>query len=162
MFRNLSFASGALKSSKNALQGSPWWSRGWVSGLPVQGVWVRTLVRELRSHMPCVHPKTSKQKLCILFYLLVQEVGCGNDGDSILQSRLCVWTLSCVWFFATPWTIALHAPLSMGFSRQEYFCGLPFPSPGDLPDPGIKSRSPTLQADSLPSELPGKYSDFKA
>ena len=46
--------------------------------------------------------------------------------------------------------------LSMEFSRQEYWSGLPFPSPGDLPDPGIEPRSPTLQADSLPSEPPGK------
>ena len=49
-----------------------------------------------------------------------------------------------------------QAPLSVGFSRQEYWCGLPFPSPGDLPNPGIKPRSPALQADSLPSEPPGK------
>ena len=48
-----------------------------------------------------------------------------------------------------------QAPPSMGFSRQEYWSGLPFPSPGDLPDPGIKPRSPTLQADALPSELKG-------
>ena len=46
--------------------------------------------------------------------------------------------------FATPWTVARQAPLSMGFSRQEYWSGLPFPSPGDLPDPGIKSLSPVL------------------
>ena len=54
---------------------------------------------------------------------------------------------------ATPWTVAHQAPLSMGFSRQEYWSGLPFPSPGDLPDPGIESWSPALQADSLPTEL---------
>ena len=59
-------------------------------------------------------------------------------------------------FFATPWTVAHQAPLSMGFSRQEYWIGLPFPSPGDLPDPGTESGSPALQADSLPSEQPGK------
>ena len=53
----------------------------------------------------------------------------------------------------TPWTVALQAPLSMGFSRQEYWSGLLFPSPGDLPDPGIKSGSPALQADSFPIEL---------
>ena len=47
------------------------------------------------------------------------------------------------------WTVAHQAPPSMGFSRQEYWCGLPFPSPGDLPDPGIEPRSPTLQADAL-------------
>ena len=54
---------------------------------------------------------------------------------------------------ATPWTVAHQAPLSMGFSRQEYWSGLPFPSPEDLPDPRIKPRSPVLQADSLPTEL---------
>ena len=57
---------------------------------------------------------------------------------------------------ATPWTVAHQAPLSMGFSRQEYWSGLPFPSPGDLPDPGIEPGSPELQADSLPTELRGK------
>ena len=56
----------------------------------------------------------------------------------------------------TSWTVAHWAPLSMKFSRQEYWSGLPFPSPGDLPDPGIQPGSPALQADSLPSEPPGK------
>ena len=56
----------------------------------------------------------------------------------------------------TPWTIARQAPLSMVFSRQEYWSGLPFPSPGNLPDPGIKPGSPALQADSLLTELQGK------
>ena len=51
-----------------------------------------------------------------------------------------------------PWTVAHQGPLSMEFSRQEYWSGLPFPSPGDLPDPGIEPRSPALQVDSLPSE----------
>ena len=59
----------------------------------------------------------------------------------------------------TPWTVACQAPLSMGFSRQEYWSGLPFPSPGDLPDPGIEPGSPALQADSLPTNLWGKPSD---
>ena len=58
--------------------------------------------------------------------------------------------LSHVQLFATPWTVAHQAPLSMAFSRQEYWSGLPFPSPGDLPDPGIKLASLTLQVDSLP------------
>ena len=58
--------------------------------------------------------------------------------------------------FASPWTVTLQAPLSMSFPRQEYWSGLPFPSLGDLPDPGIKPRSPALQADSLPTELQGK------
>ena len=55
---------------------------------------------------------------------------------------------------ATPWTLASQVPLPMGFSRQEYWSGLPFPSPGDLLDPGIEPRSPTLQADALATELP--------
>ena len=58
--------------------------------------------------------------------------------------------------FVTPWTVAYQAPLSRGFSRQEYWSGLPFPSPGDLPNPGIESGSSVLQADTLPSEPPGK------
>ena len=64
--------------------------------------------------------------------------------------------LSHVQHFATPWTVAYQAPQSMEFSRQEYWSGLPFPSPGDLPNPGIEPGSPTLQADTLPSEPPGK------
>ena len=55
-----------------------------------------------------------------------------------------------------PQTVACQAPLSMGFSRQEYWSGLPFPSPEDLPDPGIESGSPVLQADSLSFELQGR------
>ena len=56
----------------------------------------------------------------------------------------------------TPWTVALQAALSMGFSRQEYWSGLPCPPAGDLPDPGIKPTSPALQVDSLPAEPQGK------
>ena len=62
----------------------------------------------------------------------------------------------CVQLFETSWTVALQAPPSVGFSRQEYSSGLPVPSPGDLPDPGIEPRSPELQADALTSEPPGK------
>ena len=69
-------------------------------------------------------------------------VGCG--GGLVAKSRPTL---------ATPWTVARQAPLSMRFSRQEYWSGLPFPSPGDLPDPGIKPGYPALQADSFPTEL---------
>ena len=56
----------------------------------------------------------------------------------------------------TPWTVAHQVPLSMGFPRQEYWSGLPFPYPGDLPDPGIEPRSSALQAVSVLIEPPGK------
>ena len=65
-----------------------------------------------------------------------------------------VKSLSRVRLFATPWTVAYQTPPSMGFSRQEYWSGLAFPSLGDLPDPGIEPGSPTLQADALTSEPP--------
>ena len=64
--------------------------------------------------------------------------------------------LSRVRLFATPWTVAYQAPQSMEFSRRDYWSGLPFPSSGDLPNPGIEPRSPVPQADALPSEPPGK------
>ena len=65
-----------------------------------------------------------------------------------------VKSLSRVRLIATPWTVAHQAPLSMRFSRQEYWSGVPFPSPGDLPNPGIGPRSPTLWAYALTSEPP--------
>ena len=69
-----------------------------------------------------------------------------------MYMKVKVKSLSHVLLFATPWTAAYQAPPSMGFSRQEYWSAVPFPSPGDLPDPGIKPRSPTLQAE--PPEKP--------
>ena len=72
------------------------------------------------------------------------------------KERKKVKSLSHVQLFATPWIVAYQAPPSLGFSRQEYWSGLPFPSPGHLPDPGIEPRSPALQADALTSEPPGK------
>ena len=72
---------------------------------------------------------------------------------------LCI--LSPVQLFATSWTVACQAPLSMEFSRQEYWSGWPFPSPGDLPNPGIKPVSPALQAGALPPEPSGKPFNHK-
>ena len=70
-----------------------------------------------------------------------------------------VKSLSRVRLFVTPWTVAYQTPPSMGFSRQEYWSGLPFPPPGDLPNPGIEPRSLALQVDALLSDPPGKQSD---
>ena len=68
--------------------------------------------------------------------------------------------LSRVLLFPTPWTVAYHVPPSMGFSRLEYWSGLPFPSQGDLSDSEIKPRSPALEADALASEPPGKHHEL--
>ena len=74
-----------------------------------------------------------------------------------LYKMFCVvQSLSPVWLFATPWTVARQTPLSMGFPRQEHWNGLPFPSPGDLPNPGIELLCPALADGFFTTELPGK------
>ena len=80
-------------------------------------------------------------------------------GNNFPDLCVCVQSLSCVQLFATPWTIACQAPLSMGFFRQEYWSGLPFPPPGDLPNPGIELVSlvsPVLAGGFFTTEIPGK------
>ena len=86
---------------------------------------------------------------------LSNPMDCSPPGSSVhgtLQARVLEWGAI---------AFSNQAPLSMGFSRQGYWNGLPFPFPGDLPDPGIKPGSPALQADSLPTELPGKSLSIK-
>ena len=78
--------------------------------------------------------------------------------SSFFHGRAQLW--SCVWLIATPWTLALQDPLSTGFTRQEYWSGLSFPSPGDLPNTGIKPTCPTLAAGFSTSEPPGKDPSF--
>ena len=84
------------------------------------------------------------------------------SADNMTNKGLVVKSLSRIRLFATPWTVAYQAPQSMEFSRQEYWSGLPFPSPGDIPEPGIEPRSPTFQADTLTSEPPGKPDNSKS
>ena len=91
----------------------------------------------------------------ILQAITLEWVAISFSNDE--SEKIKVKSLSHVRLFVTPWTVAYEAPPSMGFSRQECWSGLPFPSPGDLPDPGIEPRSPALQADALPSEPPGKH-----
>ena len=92
----------------------------------------------------------------MLWFTFFMSFSSLNNSMGLLTLLCEVKLLSHVWLLATPWTVAYQAPPSMGFSRQEYWSGLPFASPGDLPDPGIEPRSPTLQADTLTSEPPGK------
>ena len=84
------------------------------------------------------------------------EADVKTHPSSISPVKVKVKSLSCVRLFVTPWTATHQAPPSMGFSRQEYWSGVPFPFPGDLPHPGIELRSPELQADTLTSEPRGK------
>ena len=91
----------------------------------------------------------------IVIYMCVCVCVCVCIHIYIYIVKVKLKLLSHVRLFATPWTVAYQAPPSVGFSRQEYWSGLPFPSPGDLPNPGIEPGSPALQADALPSEPPG-------
>ena len=79
----------------------------------------------------------------------------GGGGEKVLVAQLCPTLCDLMGYFVTPWIAAHQAPLSMEFSRQEYWSGVPFPSPGDLPDLGIEPWSPVLQVNSLPFEPPG-------
>ena len=92
-----------------------------------------------------------------VFLLLSCKVLC-VFCEQFSYQKVKVKSLSHVWLFAIPWTVAHQAPPSMGFSKQEYWSGLPYASPGDLPDPGTEPGSPALQTDALPSEPPGKPS----
>ena len=87
---------------------------------------------------------------------IYKEVPASSALQGPFYSYSMGWPFIHHWLFATPWTIAHQAPQSMEFSRQEYWSGLPFPSPGNLLKPGIKSRPPALQADFLLTEVPGK------
>ena len=85
---------------------------------------------------------TGSEKLWVTNYLKINYLPIQNIKYK--QAEKSSWVLSHVWFFVTPWTVARQAPLSMGFSRQECWSGLPFPPAGDLPEPGIERASPAL------------------
>ena len=103
------------------------------------GMWDLSSLTRDQTHTPCIGRQSLTGHLCVAFGKCAESVSCSVVSNS-----------------AIPWTVAHQGPLSMGFSRQEYWSGLLFPSLGDLPDQGIELRSPAFQADSLPSELPGK------
>ena len=122
----------------------------------IRGLWlleVGSLARKLFCQLECspqsclINPRRWGE--CKHEWVYTQV---GGSTDDFVCRWKWNWSRSVVSDFATPWTIANQAPPSMGFSRQECWSGLPFPSPGDLPDPGIEPGSPALQADALPSE----------
>ena len=133
----------------------------------------RILVRNLRLNLKRYAAAAAKSlQSCLTLCDPRDSSPPGSPVPGILQARTLEWvaisfsnawewkvkvkSLSRVRLLATPWTAAYQAPPSMEFSRQEYWSGVPFPSPRDLPNPGIKPRSPALQADALTSEPPGK------
>ena len=87
---------------------------------------------------------------------MTESLCCTSETITTLLINYKVKSLSCVQLFATPWTVAYQVPPSIGFSRQGYWSGLPSPSQGDLPNPGMEPGSSALQIDALPSEPPGK------
>ena len=101
---------------------------------------------------------------CCSFYKFVGDISCKQSFSHyysfILILSYCGLSHSVMSDSATPGTVTYQDLLSMGFSRQEHWSGLPFPSPGDLPNPGIESRSPALQADALTSDQQGSLSCY--
>ena len=125
-----------------------------------QAVWIKAFNQDsLRTGLTT---RWELQKLCgtAVKFRSVGPVGTGSNPSSVTYSSVCTAAstkaIQLCLTLCDPRTIAHQAPLSMGFSRQEYWGGLPFPSPGDLPNLGIEPRSSALQADSLTSEPPGK------
>ena len=117
--------------------------------------WVRWKEKEMEGSW-----RQRKQNLCgrWLHWVTVMRGLWSMRGFVVIV----VWSISRIWLFVPPWTVACQAPLSMEFSRQEYWSGLPFPSPGDLHDPGIKPTSPALTGRFFTTESPGKpMKDFR-
>ena len=147
---------GRLQSMK-----SQSWTR--MSDFPL--LWVKVSIISINE--PLLVPDWSKWKCQDTSSFHVHELKWATyKFIELLDSLLIDWQMChnvnnsnyivCASSMETPWTVAHQAPLSMEFSRQEYWSGQSFPFPGDLPDPGFEPRSPALQADSLPSEPPGK------
>ena len=140
--------------------------------LPVQGTWVQSLVWEDSTCLGETKPVHYNYWACVLQLLKLGSLEpvlhkrnqcsekpmiCNKEKPLLTTKEVSkCWSLSRAQLFAAPWTAAHQAPLSMRFSRQGYWSRLPFPSPGDLPNPGIEPGSPALQVDSLPTELQGK------
>ena len=130
----------------------------WVGKIPWGGKWQPTPV-----FLPEENPWTKNPRAGRATVQRVTKSQRWVNSWAWAQYYMCMYwseakwkSLSRVWLFVTPWMVAYQAPLSTGFSRQEYWSGLPFPSPGDLPNPGIEPVSPALQTDTLLSEPPGK------
>ena len=126
--------------------------------LPPLSSWASLCISTLTGQGACQGHKSRRIRIALTWRRGSSEVRWAAGLYQACSTRFChsqAPSLSWVQLLATPWTAAHQAPLSMGFPRQEYRSGLPFPSPGDLSEPGMEPRSLALQADSLPSEPPG-------
>ena len=146
--------------------------RGWVSGINPSLTFFTLLCSSPHSQSSTghfsfeAHHNSTLGLLTACFPLVISPILKASDTvhvpmiskhEALPQVKVKVKSLSRVRLLATPWTVAYQAPPSMGFSRQEYWSGLPFPSLEDLPNPGIETGSSALYVDALPSEPPGKY-----
>ena len=125
------------------------------SALPGTSPAVTNTIHLQRHNKPMYHRKHRRIETHHLKTHVAPEMWLSSTSKYLLKLYEVKWkcqSLSCVPLFVTPWTIAHQALLSMELSRQEYWSRLPFPSPGDLPNPGTEFRSPALQGDSLPFE----------
>ena len=149
------FGSGRWESSFNSLLLNIWFSEHVLSFFSLTRVVFLSQFNHssgVQSRQSAAHSRGSREQGCggCPFSLLLASLACPLPGPSLQPALLLhAQSLSRVQLFATPWTIPHQAPLSMGFPRQEYWSGLPFPSPGDLPNPGIGPMSPVWQTSSL-------------
>ena len=136
----------------------PWNPSCQTTASPITGMWTLAALSLLNSFRPFSTGSLSP----VLKYGDVSPTLKQRNPSFLLQFffGICVLSHFSQSDSATHWTVACQAPLSMEFSRWEYWSGLPFPSPGDLPNPGVKPESPVLQADSLPTGPPGKPSQW--
>ena len=113
----------------------------------------RKYIINIHSHR---RPQGDSYVKLISLYLILSHLLCTVKSPNYWYRAHVLSHFSCVWLFATPWMVICQAPLSMGFPRQGYWSGLPFPPPGDLPDPGIEPMSPALSGGFFTTEPPRK------
>ena len=109
------------------------------------GTWTNSQILSSRCY-----PSSHVYMYVYIHSIYIHFQNCSKSPQTIYTACVCAQLLNCVWLFVIQWTVAHQALLSMGFSRQEYWNELPVSPSGDLPDPGIKPKSPALQVDSLP------------
>ena len=138
---------------KNSMDRGAWWTT--VHGVPKSQTWLLERISFSPTNSTKDHLNV-EQLPQNNFWTVAEDTRHPERQPNLFRRKVKLKSLSHVQLFVTPWTTACQASPSMEFFRQEYWSGLPFSSPGDLPNPGTKPGSPTLEADSLTSKPPGK------